>query len=506
MVNIKMGTQLNTFFTFFCSLIVVLFTSSLNATDAKVKNDFGETLVYAYSQYDTFPPLDPDPTIFDKEHIRPTQVFTTQQVLSIDEIKPGESEFTARVLSGTYWSVDGCNQTETHRHACDNILSEGKGNHFFKADNSKEPADLLMSVRKNDVHRNIFDRMNRTQYIANVEYLETVGKYKHQFDMKYYPWEIHALEISHSSLYSTKIVDIQMLFDQNFQDAVTVPGGWKYIGSYCEISNKPFDTHELAKVSCKYYVTRFSLGWWITSFLLFASLVFASFAGSVGLISHSVAEARDDRDAARRALFVGSRMIGTYTIGLLLTYVIQVEVSPYQKPLDFWPNIPASSAVYCLGLVSMFSQSFASLVGSLFLKRPLGCDGFVGQPTLTYKIDECPKEGEHHDSMDPLVRQSNCYDEKGVPLTSPVSRIHDSTVSLALGRTPGRRRCNTKMYAVLSLEDAENINKLMKRIFIVNVVIYSLLQLVIMSILVNAYGGYNNAKKHAFREMSKHSY
>ena len=487
---------------FFFSFILLTFL--LKTIDAEVKNDVGESILYAYSQYDTFPPLDSDPNIFDNEDIKPIPVFATHQVLSIDEIRPGESEFTARILAGLYWEVNGCNQTETHRHACDTILAEGRGNHFLKAEKIKKPADVLMSVRKNDVHRDAFDKMNKTDLKFNGEFLETVGTYKHQFDMKFYPWEIHALEISHSSLYSTKIADINILsFGDEAEQKIIVPGGWTHIGSHCKVTSKSLGNYETETISCKYYVTRFSVGWWITSFLLFASLVFASFAGSVGLISHTVAEARDDRDAARRALFTGSRMIGTYTIGLLLTYVIQVEVSPYQKPLDFWPNIPASSAVYCLGLVSMFSQSFASLVGSLFLKRPLGCDGFVGQPTLTYKIEDCPKEGEDHDVMDPLVRRNNCYDKNGTPFASPISRIHDSTVSLALVKTPGRRRCNTKMYAVLSIEDAEQINKLVKQIFIVNAVIYFLLQLVISSILISAYGGYYNAKKQVFREMSE---
>ena len=485
-------------------IVFAFFLKFINADEA---TEVRKALQYAVAQYDSFPPLDSDISVVDRDEVMPIHVLTTKQVLSIDNIEPGTSQFTARIQSGTYWRTDGCNQTKTHEYACNTILSDKKGNHFFKPDNIKEPVDTDMNIRGENMHRNIFDRMNRSDIITNGEYLETIGRYKHQFDMKFYPWEIHGLEISYSSIYTSNIVTIET--SQIFQDLwsqIQVPGGWEYVGSLCNTSS-----HETpgrfyrSKVTCTYYVTRFSVSWFVTSFLLFLCIVFASFAGSVGLISHIVAEARDDRDAARRGLFMGARMIGTFTIGLLLTYVIQMEVSPYEKPLDFWPNIPASTSIYCLGLICLFSQSFASMLGSLFLKRALGHDGFVGHPTLVYRMEECPKEGESHDIMDPLVKTvDNNYNRNGVSLASPTSNNHHCSLESSITHTTSsRRRCNTKMYAVLSVEEAERLNIIMKRIFITKAVLYFLLQLVIAAILVNAFVGYNNAKKNVLNEMAK---
>ena len=468
---------------------------------------FREDLVNVVSQYDSFPPLDSDPTVLKIEQPTPIHVLTNLQVISIDDIEPGKSQFTARVLSRTYWRTDACNQTNTHEYACKTILAGNKGNHLLKPDNIKEPVHQDMTIRGKNMHRNAFDRMNMSEIVVDGEYIESIGKYNHQFDMKYYPWEIHGLELVYSSIYTSNIVEIETFqLNKDSKAQIPVPGGWTFIGSYCEASNHTaYGGYYWSTITCKYYVTRCSIGWFVTSFLLFICLVFASFAGSVGLISHIVAESRDDRDEARRGLFIGARMIGTFTIGLLLTYVLQVEVSPYEKPLDFWPNIPASSSVYCLGLISLFSQSFVSLIGSHFLKRSLGNDGFVGHPTLTYRIDECPKEGDNDEIMDPLIRKNNHYDKNGTLLTSSISKNHGSPASFLMDKTSARRRCNTKMYAVLSIEEAEHLNMIIRRMFITKVTMYGILQLLILSILINAYGGYNNTKIQGLKEMSKYS-
>lgn len=97
-----------------------------------------------------------------------------------------------------------------------------------------------------------------------------------------------------------------------------LPAGWDYIGTKCETreagaqdlalleSNIEFGTYK-----CTVFVSRDNPGWWTTSFFLHCGIITIAFAGTVGLMSNSVAEARDDRDAARRALFDGTRLIGT---------------------------------------------------------------------------------------------------------------------------------------------------------------------------------------------------
>ena len=102
----------------------------------------------------------------------------------------------------------------------------------------------------------------------------------------------------------------------------SVPPGWKYIGTSCTTGFKESTNRAINKLNgrdgqirfptyeCSIYVSRNNTGWWITSFFLHVGIIAIAFAGTMGVMSNEVAEARDDRDAARRALFGGTRLVG----------------------------------------------------------------------------------------------------------------------------------------------------------------------------------------------------
>jgi hypothetical protein len=235
------------------------------------------------------------------------------------------------------------------------------------------------------------------------------------YDMRYYPYEVHGLEVTLTSLYSSNVVNITPFpaLDKGLI-APSVPNGWNYLGIQCktfsrntgrainELSDED-STIDFIVYSCTIYVSRTNPGWWLTSFFLFAGIIFMAFVGSIGIMSHGVAEARDDRDAARRAVFDGTRLIGTYTIGLLLIYVFQVEIAPYGQPVEFWPRTPTSTMIYVLGMCAIFLQSMSGLIGSLLFMRPLLSEGFVGGFMGPYDLDNCPKEGEVGEDRSPLL-------------------------------------------------------------------------------------------------------
>jgi hypothetical protein len=238
----------------------------------------------------------------------------------------------------------------------------------------------------------------------------------------------------------------------------------------------------------------------VTSFLLFSAVILMAYAGSVGITSHMVAEARDDRDSARRALYDGTRLVGTYTIGLLLTYVFQVQISPYGQSVEFWPRIPTSTMIYVLGLTGIVVQSFAGLIGSTIFTRPLLAEGFEGGVFGPYNFDKLPIEGQVGEDRAPLIlkrfdpspTESSEAEEKSKPEESASAdgpkegeqaaeegpTEGEKVVVLEegpKGENPGIaqvRKNNQKSYSVLSVEEAVYINEFVKRLFYFKTVLF----------------------------------
>ena len=277
--------------------------------------------------------------------------------------------------------------------------------------------------------------------------------------------------------------------------------GWAYIATYCDmntdsekkaIASKPLS---FSTYTCVVAVARKNSGWWWTSFTLFAALIFMAYAGSVGLTSHMVAECRDDRDSARRALFDGTRLVGTYTIGLLLTYVFQVQISPYNNSIEYWPRFPTSSMIYVLGLIGIIFQSFAGLTGSVIFSRPLNGEGFYGGLLGAYNLEKVPKEGKVGEERAPLLLNQYNPDAKKVVSEETGEEKTEGVIDPSIARV----RMNTqKTYIVLSVEEAVYVNKFVKRLFWFKTGLFLSIAICALAILVSARVNYENEIKQVY--------
>lgn len=203
------------------------------------------------------------------------------------------------------------------------------------------------------------------------------------------------------------------------------------------------------------------------------------------------------------------RVIGVFSVGLLLTYVFQVQVAPYDRPIEFWPSIPASTWIYALGLVGILLLSFLALLNSLLLKKALVADGFTGNVRRPYDLPHLPVEGvaseedlplldkkrqisasndDHQqektapeslgDSCDRTLEtveedapasfaENNEPAEHPPPEDPPVSNMEEVQYDY---KSPASRRSNQKIYSVLSVQEAALVNKLVRMDFIVRTV------------------------------------
>jgi len=303
-----------------------------------------------------------------------------------------------------------------------------------------------------------------------------------------------------TSLYSSNVVNLTPFpnLDKGLISP-SVPNGWTYLGTSCftESSGGGRAFSEIAgagsidfiSYTCTVYVSRTNPGWWLTSFFLFSGILFIAFFGSIGVMSHGIAEARDDRDSARRALFDGTRLIGTYTIGLLLTYVFQVEISPYGQPVEFWPRVPTSTMIYVLGMTAIFVQSMVGLIGSLVFQKPLLSEGFVGKLTRPYDLDQCPKEGEVGEDRGPLILKKYSPKANEDLLEGPPVEAEPEESPPKIAKF---RKNNQKSYNVLSVEEARQINTFVRNIFFLKVFLLVASFFIAMVILVVAKSQYQD--------------
>jgi hypothetical protein len=423
-----------------------------------------------------------------------------------------------------YWKKNDCNQTEVHEYACTHSLDGGKGFKFLRAENCVDEPTKAIRIEVPNAHSQEFSDRGFEDLQPDADIVENQIVYKQTFDVRYYPYEFHELRVSYESLYSTDIVSLSML--PNIDPGVlnpSVPPGWTLENVSCHTGStqKGRAISEITgydiffpTFDCTIQVSRKNAGWWLTSFLLFTALIVIAFVGSLGVLSHYVAEAREDKEAARQAMFDGTRLEGTFTVGLLLVYVFQVQVSPYGKPIEFWPRIPASTMIYILGLVAIMTMSAAGLIGSMIFTRPLLVDGFVGFLTGPYDLDQIPKEGEVPEEGQPLLLKkyvppdpnastgthdspNNASDPRRVEEEKPLEKSgceHDEDDGMKIAHA---RKNNQKMYNVLSVEEAIVINTFVRRLFYFKVALLSSVGVATIIILVTAGAKYNDLVKDA---------
>jgi len=153
------------------------------------------------------------------------------------------------------------------------------------------------------------------------------------------------------------------------------------------------------------------------------------------------------------------RLIGIFSIGLLLTYVLQVQVSPYGQPVEFWPSVAASTSIYVLGLVGILLHSFLAMMSEVLFKKVLVADGFSGSVTHAYDVKYLPVQGRSPEEDLPLLRKKDMHDSAGRGNDPKASDDPTEVECPEVYRFPTSRSANMKIYSVLSVEEVDIINR-----------------------------------------------
>jgi len=495
------------------------------AVQAETQSDLASIYEDVFFSYQVWPPMSANATVWKtKNATRPIEVVLGLAFVSIDTIDPGDSEFTVTSRQITYYKEADCNQTETHRDACSHRI--GNQFKFIKTDRSI-PGSASNSMRLDipNAHSQAFASRGLQNVQPSAEFVDNQVTYKHTFDMRTYPFEFHNLEVSYTAAYSSNVVKLSQMpsVDPGIMNP-SVPPGWRLEGVDCKvgisnggraIAEYADGTMEFYNYLCTIQVSRENAGWWMTSFLIFCALIIVSFIGGLGVTSRYVADARDDKEAARRAIFDGTRVDGTFTVGLLLTFVFQVEISPYGQPIEFWPRIPTSSFIYVIGLLGITAMSGTGLIGSILCTKLLKAGGFDGGLLGAYDMDVIPKEGSDPEEDMPLVlKRSGAGDSKETSdgnnlalISEPLPMVRNTTpdtaeatmATIEHGETKiaRSRKNNQKAYTVLSVEEAVDINKFIRFLLTLKVILLSLVFLAALIILSIARASFNDLVRNA---------
>lgn len=134
----------------------------------------GEELAAIYQDtftlFEVFPPIDGDPGIWKDDSVEPIDVVLSTNILSIDEINPGASRFTATIRTTTYWKKSACEQTETHKAACDSTVNQLR---FVSGDNVAGTPSVSLRLNVEDIHDAVFTEQNQTDIQPDAELVES---------------------------------------------------------------------------------------------------------------------------------------------------------------------------------------------------------------------------------------------------------------------------------------------------------------------------------------------
>jgi len=164
---------------------VLTLCGSFHSATGQTGEELASIYEDAFASYAVFPPINPDPSVWESDDVRPIEVVAGLVIVSVDDISPGSSEFTVTSRMTLYWRANDCNQTETHQLACDTKLSGGAGTRFVSSDNAKAPPQVSLDLYLPTIHETIFESQGQTDIQPNAEFMESTSTYTNVSNL---PW------------------------------------------------------------------------------------------------------------------------------------------------------------------------------------------------------------------------------------------------------------------------------------------------------------------------------
>lgn len=323
---------------------------------------------------------------------------------NIQSIQPNKGTFTANTRHGMVWSNASCYNDEATEIACGSRIDD-----FFFI----YPVAADQTTGKGMVYINDFENKEiQGPETARVDYTLTSSTFKQSYDMATYPYEAHKLRMKWLSFFSNNVVNITSwnvkLESESELESIGMPQGWsiKYFNCWVDTSIH-YDNLFYDEYICESLVYKVNSGWFWTAGLYFIFIMFILYLSGLGMLSKMIAESRDNKDKVRSMLANIPRGMGIFSIGLALCYVIRVQPSPYDMPLEYWPSLSASTLIHILGLSAILIFTIESMLVGILSAYIVQDYQFPGNPIEPYALESVPTIDKCYEDEQPLLIRKN---------------------------------------------------------------------------------------------------
>lgn len=295
----------------------------------------------------------------------------------IQDISPGDSEWTVRFHADFYWTQDDCDKSLGNTDAC----ASRQGAFYFASlpDASEEKAVSARSLSG-------LWPVERGTGCVQSDFVDAKATIANSFDLDHYPYEAHRLRLKLRSFHTTKNVELQLLseIDVGGTDELShlAPPGWDADSLYCHaetesIADPGRGTTELeySVVVCDIIVSRVHSSYFIRDLMYMSCIIIVNCVQGLRAVKTSELGKRAVPKRGRRlpmhlvASWVTEPLFarGRTSLGFTLSFAFVLKSSPYDRDIDYWASgAPMSSKLYCIGLFFLLFSAFESLALGLF--------------------------------------------------------------------------------------------------------------------------------------------
>ena len=289
----------------------------------------------------------------------PVEVSLGLVNIRILDISPADQTFTARFNTDMYWEREACEVATVMKTACANRV----GTWYFVVAPEGGSETITASWTDTTLAGVLQGDFPPTGCVSG-DFLEVKSELHHSFDMSWYPFEAHQLELKLESFYSTEYLALQLLDSSPHQHHSPLPASWTLARPW-SCNNGTADTLPNGRfggrgppvsfdhITCTCVVARVDMGWFFGSLFFGVLLLATNFFVQLGAVASE--QVKPDQLASLLKGRAASAAALTFTFSLTMKKTV------HGKDASFYAGqTPSSFVVYTLGILFLAASAFWS--------------------------------------------------------------------------------------------------------------------------------------------------
>ena len=253
-----------------------------------------------------------DGRITSAEYTGPLLVSVSVADMQILSIDPAQGSFAIRFSTDMYWEPVSCN-TAALSTACSRRIGAW---YFLTAPEGGDEKTMVQFDATTE------GTLVGTQYgigCVHGDFLEIKSQISQTYDMSYYPFEAHTLQLRLKSYMSAGHVQLRLLERNPVPASQVLPESWQLLQNFtCALSNEEVPGHNPRGgrsarhniITCSATVVHVDIDWFFNDFFFFLCIVFAV---RRSILARSLPTIAACWSTARRVVLVNWTALGRHT-------------------------------------------------------------------------------------------------------------------------------------------------------------------------------------------------